>query len=98
MQMRVMGKRLSPCVQHRQEPDLRTEMPGVSSDGSQRLRRRPEQDIIDHGLILERDHLDLGRHSEHDVEIRHVEQFRLAILEPFGPRETLALRAVAVAT
>ena len=37
------------------------------------------------------------RHGEHDVEVRHVEQFRLTVLEPLRPRETLALRAVAVA-
>ena len=38
-----------------------------------------------------------GRHGEHDVEVRHVEQFRLTVLQPLGPCETLALRAVAVA-
>ena len=36
------------------------------------------------------------RHSEHDVEVGHVEQFRLTVLQPLGPCETLALRAVAV--
>ena len=34
---------------------------------------------------------------EHHVEVGHVEQFRLTVLEPLGPRETLALRAVPVA-
>ena len=95
--MRMMSQVLSPGVQHCQKADLRTEMLGVGGDGVQRLRRRPEQDVVDHGLVLERDHLDLGRHGEHDVEIRYVEQFCLAILHPFGPRETLALRAIAVA-
>ena len=37
------------------------------------------------------------RHGEHDVEVRHVEQFRLAVLQPLGSCETLALRAVPVA-
>ena len=36
------------------------------------------------------------RHGEHDVEVGHVEQFRLTVLQPLGPRETLALRAVAI--
>ena len=98
MQMRVMGKRLSPCVQHRQEPDFRTEMLGVRSDGSQRLRCCAEQDIVDNGLVLERDDLDLRRHGEHDVEVWHVEQFRLPILQPLRPSQTLALRAVAITT
>jgi hypothetical protein len=30
------------------------------------------------------------------VEIRHVKQFRLTVSEPLRPRQTLALRAVAV--
>ena len=68
----------------------------VGGDGAQRLRRRPEQDVVDHGLVLERDDLDLRRHGEHDVEIRHVEQLRLAVLQPLGAGETLTLRAVAI--
>jgi hypothetical protein len=44
-------------------------MLGVSGDGAQRLRRCPEQDIVDNGLVLERDDLNLRRHGEHDVEI-----------------------------
>ena len=34
------------------------------------------------------------RHGEHDVKIRHLEQFRLPILEPLPSCETLALRTV----
>ena len=37
------------------------------------------------------------RHGEHDVEVGHVEQFRLTVLEPLGPCEALALRTVPVA-
>src|ERR1700722_4236620 len=70
----------------------------IGGDGAQRLRRGAEQDVIDHGLVLKRDDLDLRRHGEHDVVVRHVEQFRLTVFQPFGPRETLALRTVAVAT
>ena len=88
---------MSPGVQHTEEADLRTEMLGVGGDGAQRLRRRPEQDIVHHGLVLERDDLDLCRHGEDDVEVGHVEQFRLTVLQPLGPCETLALRTVAVA-
>src|SRR3984885_15839974 len=68
----------------------------IGGDGAQRLRRGAEQDVIDHGLVLKRDDLDLRRHGEHDVIVRHVEQFRLTVFQPTGPRETLALRTVAV--
>ena len=40
---------------------------------------------------------DLGRHGEHDVEVRHVEQLGLAVREPLRARQTLALGAVPVA-
>jgi len=73
-------------------------MLGVGSDLMQRLRRRPEQDVVDHGLVLERDGGDHVRHGEHDVEVGHVEQFRLTVFQPLGAGEALALRAVAVAT
>ena len=63
---------------------------------AQRLRRRPEQDVVDDCLVLERDILDRRRHGEHNVEIRHVEQFGLAVCDPLGTRQALALRAVSI--
>ena len=36
------------------------------------------------------------RHGEHDVEIRHVEQFRLPVREPLGACQALALRTVSI--
>ena len=94
MNVWMMQQVLPPGVQHAQEADLRTEMLWVGGDGAQRLRGRPEQDVVDLGLVLERDGGDLVRHREHHVEVGHVEQLRLPVLEPLGPRETLALRAV----
>src|SRR5580704_15542043 len=38
-----------------------------------------------------------ARHGEHHVEVRHVEQFRVAVLEPLCSCETLTLRATVVA-
>src|SRR5215472_5588031 len=67
-------------------------MPWVSCDRLQRLRRRPEQDIVNHG------DLDVRRHGEHDLEIRHVEQFRLPVSNPLGACQPLALRTVSVTT
>ncbi len=96
MHVRVVQQVLPPGVQHAQEADLRAQMLWVGGDGAQRLRRRPEQDVVDHGLVLERDGRDRFRHGEHDVEVGHVEQFRLAVLQPLGPCETLALRTVPV--
>src|ERR1700689_4990599 len=94
--MRVMLKGLTPGVQHAEETNLGTEVLWVGGDLPQRLRGRLEQDVVDHGLVLEGDDLDLRRHGEHHVEVRHVEQFRLAVLEPLSPCETLALWATAI--
>jgi hypothetical protein len=32
------------------------------------------------------------------MEVGHVEQFRVTVLKPFGPRETLALRTIPITT
>jgi len=97
VQMRVVHQVLSPGVQHGQEADLRAQMLGVGGDAAQCLRRRPEQDVVDHDLVLEGDDGDLVRHGEHDVEVRHVQQFCLTVREPLGACETLALGAVPAA-
>src|SRR5258708_19680556 len=68
----------------------------IGGDDAQRLRRRPEQDIVDDGLVLEGDDLDLLGHREHDVEVGHIEQFGPTVLEPLGPCETLAFRTVTI--
>jgi hypothetical protein len=80
-------------VQHRQNP-ISTEMPG-STAMDRNVPTPPEQDIIDHGLILERDHLDLGRHR--NTTWKPASSIPPGDLEPFSPRGP-ALRAVAVAT
>ena len=97
MNVRVVHQVLSPGVQHAQKADLRAQVLRIGGDRAQRLRHRPEQDVVDHGLVLERDDGDLVRHREHHVEVRHVEQFRLTVLEPLRACETLAFRAVPVA-
>src|SRR6478609_5194534 len=84
-----------PGVQHTQEADLRAQMVWIGGDLTQRLRRS-EQDIVDDGLVLEGDDLDLLGHREHHVEVGHIEQFGLTVLEPLGPCETLAFRTVTI--
>ena len=96
MNVRMVRQILSPGVQHAQEADFRTQMLWIGGDDAQRFRRRPEQDIVDDGLVLERDDLDLLGHREHHVEVGHVEQFRLAVLKPLSLCETLAFRTVAI--
>lgn len=88
---------LPPAVQHTEEANLRTQMLGVGGNPGQRLGDRPKQNIVDHDLVLKSDDGDLVRHGEDDVEIGRIQQFCLTVLQPFCPRQTLALRAIAVA-
>ena len=98
MNVRMVQEILSPRVQHTEKTDLRAEMLRVGGDPAQRLRRRTEQNIVDDNLVLECDGGDQLRHGEHDMEVGHVEQFRLPVIEPLGACETLALGAVSVTT
>jgi hypothetical protein len=59
----------------------------VRRDPAQGLGRGPEQDIVDQWLVLEGDDGDLVRHGEDDVEVGHLEQFRLPVREPAGAGE-----------
>src|ERR1700738_1132656 len=97
MNMRMVLKGLPPGVQHTQEADLCAQMLWIGGDLTQRLRRRSEQDIVDNGLVLEGDDLDLRGQGEQDVEGGHVEQWALRAREPLGARETLTLWTIFVA-
>src|SRR5271165_1747709 len=72
-------------------------MSGVGGDRGQRLGRRPEQEVVDGGLVLERDRADRRRQGEDDVIVGNRQEFGPALGEPLPRRRALALRAVAVA-
>ena len=69
----------------------------IGGDRQHRLRRRPEQQVVDHRLVLEGDVGDLGRQREDDVEVADRQQVGLALGEPVRRRRALALGAVPVA-
>jgi hypothetical protein len=50
--VRIQEKSLSPCVEHREETDLRPQMLGIGGNGAQCLAGRPEQNVVDDVLIL----------------------------------------------
>ena len=56
----------------------------------------PEQEVVDGGLVLERDGADRSRQGEDDVIVWNRQKLRLAFFEPLPRRRALALRAVAV--
>ena len=93
----MVGERRAPGVQHGGEADARAQMLRVGGEGGQRLGGGPEQEVVDGGLVLERDGADRGRQGEDEVIIRNRQEFGLAVFEPLPRRGGLALRAVAVA-
>ena len=93
----MVGERRAPGVQHGGEADARAQMLRVGGEGGQRLGGGPEQEVVDGGLVLERDGADRGRQGEDEVIIRNRQEFGLAVFEPLPRRGGLALRTVAVA-
>ena len=95
--MRVMGQRRAPGVQHGGEADAGAKVLRVGGDGDERLGRGLEQEVVDDRLVLVGDVGDRRRQREDDVIVRHRQQLGLALGEPFLGRRALALGAVAVA-
>jgi hypothetical protein len=94
--MRVVVQVLTPSMEHGNESDLGTEVPGIGGNAAQRLCRGAEQDGIDHALVLERDLGHRCGQREDNVEIGHRQQLVLPGREPFGTGLPLAFRAVPV--
>ncbi len=97
MQVRMEVQILTPSVQHGEEADGGAEVSGVGGDGEQSFGSGLKQDVIDRSRVLQRQAADLRRKSEHDVEVRNGQQFRLPLGEPPGARGGLALWATAIA-
>src|SRR4051795_6440307 len=95
--VRVVGERLPPRVQDRDHPGLGAQMLRIGADGADGLGRGLEQDVVDHGLVLQGDRRHRRRQGEDDMKIGDGQEFGPAIGQPLQPRETLALRAVPVA-
>ena len=98
MGMRMVRHSRSPGVQHGSEPDAGTEVFGVGRDGDQGLGGGFEQQVVDDGLVVKGDVGDRPRHREDEMEIRHGQEFGLAIGQPFLGRGGLALWAMPIAT
>ena len=84
--MRMMGERRAPGVQHGGEADARAQMSGIGRERGQRLGRRSEQEVVDGGLVLERDRADRSRQGEDDVIVGNRQKLRLALGEPLPRR------------
>ena len=72
-------------------------MPGIMSEGATTgFVPRCAAHQGSRSPVLERDDLDRRRDGEDDVVVGYLEQFRLAVRQPLGSCEALALRTVPV--
>ena len=78
-------------------PIARAERLGIGGDDDQRLGGRSEQQVVEGGLVVERDGADRRREGEDDVIVRDRQELGLALRQPLARRRALTLRAVAVA-
>ena len=92
--MRVMGERLSPAMQHRDQADLGGQAPGGKRH--ERLGGGAHQEAVDRMLVLEGDLGSRRRQSEDDMEVGNRQQLRLTSRQPLGARRPLTLRTMAV--
>jgi hypothetical protein len=97
MNMGMMLQGLAPSVKHGDQANLRTEVPGVGGDRSERLGRGSEQDGVDRLLVLEGNLGRRCRQCEHHMEVRNWQQFGLPRCQPVVAGLALTLRAVPIA-
>ena len=93
--MRVMGERLAPGVQHRDQAD-----PGGQALGGerhQRLSRCAHQEGIDRPLVLKGDLGRRRRQGEDDMEIGDRQQFGLPRRKPLRSRRALTFWTMTIA-
>jgi hypothetical protein len=73
MDMRMMGRRRTPGVEHGGEADARAEVLRVGGDGGERLGGGPEHEVIDGGLLLKRNRADRRRQERGRLKNNRVE-------------------------
>lgn len=96
MYMRMKLNRLSPRVEHGQQTDLCSQMPGIAGDALQRLGCGPKQNVKHDCPVLERYGGNGLRNGEYDMEVLAGKEMLLLCIEPSRLRQLLTFRAMAV--
>ncbi len=95
--MGVVRQCRSPGVEHGGDADPCAQVARIGGDRQHRLGRRVEQQVIDRGLVVERDVGNLGGQSEDNVEVADRQQVCLTFGQPGARGGALALGTVPVA-
>ena len=86
-----------PTCAVRRKADLRPQVLRIGCDGSQGLGRRPEEDAVDHFLVLVGDRGNLFRHGKDDMIVGNVEELGLTVFDPLRSGQRLAFWAMSIA-
>ena len=96
--MRMEAQLLPPGVQNGGHTRLCTQVFWVICEGIDGLPGGAEEEAVHGPGVLQTKRVEFVRQGEHEVEIRHLEQFLFLSCDPHFPLERTAGRAVAVAT
>jgi hypothetical protein len=94
--MGMVKEVLAPGVKDGEEADARTQMLRIGGDGEQGLRGRAEENTVNGLLVFQSDDGNLFRDGEDNMKVSAVEQFALAVFNPLGSRQGLALGTVTI--
>jgi hypothetical protein len=94
----MVVQRLPPGMQHREKPDVRTQMVRIAGHGQEGLGHRLKEEGIQHPRVLEREWAEEMREGKHHMDVGDVEQLRFAGGEPGGLCPAWTLGAMPMAT
>ena len=87
---------LSPGVQDADHADLGAQVVAIDGDLQQGLSAGGKQQVVEQTRVLQSQHIEFVRHSEHDMEVAGGQEFALAGRQPALARLRLALGAVPI--
>jgi hypothetical protein len=94
--MGMMLQSLVPGVEHAEEADLGSKVPGIASDLQQSCSTGVKQQVVDQSFILQCERSQFPRQGEDDVHIAGGQQLAFPRLEPAQAGIALTLGAVPV--
>src|ERR1700691_2529413 len=94
--MGMMLYSLVPGMEHAEETDLGSQMPGIASDLQQGCSTGVKQQVVDQPFILQCERSQFPRECEDHVDIVGGQQFQFPCLEPAQAGIALTLGAVPV--
>ena len=94
--MGMMLQSLVPGMEHAEEADLGSKMPGIASHLQQSCSTAVKQQVIDQPFILQCERSQFSRQGEDEVHIVGRQQLAFPRLEPAPAGVALTLRAVPV--